>query len=371
GDAGLDAIVRRYVARLTLKGSSCARQAPLLPESLAAGVCLGINRRGPECEAGLLGAAAAGSARGGGGSVCVLAVRETSLVHYTKRPGAVARGSGAGAASAAARDAAAALPGGPPPVEEKYWKRRFNYFSRFDEGVRMDVAAWFEVTPESVSRHIADRMPYGLVVDGTCGVGGNAIQFALSSQRVVAVDIDASRLEDAAHNACVYGVQDRIEFVHDDFIHWAETYQGPTVDAVFLSPPWGGPAHLDCECFSLRDVECPDIVRMFAAAASVSRRVALYLPRHQDLLEIVTLASSFGFSAVEVEKIFFQYPTPHLKLCIVWFTPEAALVPPPPPTAAKVVGPATQRRAARGDAESAPQPLACRAALAWLFSDLP
>ena len=36
--------------------------------------------------------------------------------------------------------------------------------------------AWFEVTPESVARHIADRLQYDRVVDGTCGVGGNAIQ---------------------------------------------------------------------------------------------------------------------------------------------------------------------------------------------------
>ena len=32
------------------------------------------------------------------------------------------------------------------------------------------------MTPESVARHIADRLQYERVVDGTCGVGGNAIQ---------------------------------------------------------------------------------------------------------------------------------------------------------------------------------------------------
>merc|ERR1712070_501129 len=132
-------------------------------------------------------------------------------------------------------------------IDEKYWKRRYNYFSRFDEGVRMDTAAWFEVTPESVARHIADRMPYNIVVDGTCGVGGNAIQFAMTSSHVIAVDTDAGRLQDASHNAEIYGVQDRIEFICDDFAHFAEVYQGQRIDAVFLSPPWGGPAHLDAE----------------------------------------------------------------------------------------------------------------------------
>ena len=43
------------------------------------------------------------------------------------------------------------------------------------------------------------------------------------------------------HNAGIYGVAERISFVHDDFAHFAEHYTGPTIDAVFLSPPWGGP----------------------------------------------------------------------------------------------------------------------------------
>ena len=41
-----------------------------------------------------------------------------------------------------------------------------------------------QVTPESVAKHTADRLRGGLIVDGTCGVGGNAIQFALTSQKV-------------------------------------------------------------------------------------------------------------------------------------------------------------------------------------------
>ena len=26
-------------------------------------------------------------------------------------------------------------------VQQRYWKRRYNYFARFDEGVRMDLGA--------------------------------------------------------------------------------------------------------------------------------------------------------------------------------------------------------------------------------------
>merc|ERR1711963_1137199 len=110
------------------------------------------------------------------------------------------------------------------------------------------------------------------------------------------------RLHHAHHNASVYGVQKHIKFVHDDFAHFAAEYVGPAVDAVFLSPPWGGPGHLDADYFSLKDVDCPDIVRLFEAAAMLSPRIVLYLPRHVDLHEIAILASMHGFPAVEVEK---------------------------------------------------------------------
>ena len=192
-------------------------------------------------------------------------VSETSLVHYIprqqgeRRKAAEAAGKGVGAMGAAE-----------PPVEEKYWKRRYNYFARFDEGIRMDAAAFFEVTPESIARHVADRMQYDTVVDGTAGVGGNAIQFAMRSRRVIAVDMDAGRLRDAEHNAAVYGVRDRMEFVCDDFMHWAAHYDGPPIDAVFLSPPWGGPSHLDAEYFSLKEALPPLCNPMFYRVLSTT-----------------------------------------------------------------------------------------------------
>lgn len=310
-------------------------QRPLLPAEVPPGITVAVARRSRQRRAEFHGWRLADTQDEQEQVVqaCVLVVSQTSLVHYTKRPKPLR----------AALDGSTAVPEIEPLVDEKYWKRRYNYFARFDEGVRMDPAAWFEVTPESVARHIADRMKYNLVVDGTCGVGGNAIQFALNSHRVIAVDTMAERLQDAAHNAGIYGVRDRIEFVCDDFAHFAKTYHGPQIDAVFLSPPWGGPAHLDAHHFALKDVECPDIIQLFAAAASVSKRVVLYLPRHADLHEMVLLASAHGFAAVEVEKVFFEYPTPHLKLCVIYFWPEALTCPPPAAKGSKKkVGPTGQ-----------------------------
>ena len=96
----------------------------------------------------------------------------------------------------------------------------------------------YSVTPEKIARHIAEVMRCGIVVDGFCGVGGNAIQFALTCDRVIAVDFDINKINMARNNAGVYGVAHKIEFIVGDFF---QVVPHLVADAIFLSPPWGGP----------------------------------------------------------------------------------------------------------------------------------
>ena len=64
-----------------------------------------------------------------------------------------------------------------------------------------------------------------VIVDAFAGVGGNAIQFAQTCDRVIAVELCAQRLELARHNAAVYGVADKIEFICQDFLEIAPTLE--------------------------------------------------------------------------------------------------------------------------------------------------
>lgn len=82
-----------------------------------------------------------------------------------------------------------------PHVPDKYWGQRYRYFSRFDEGVGMDKEGWYSVTPEAIALHIAERVCCDVLVDPFVGCGGNAVQFALVSHLVFAIDIDPVKLE--------------------------------------------------------------------------------------------------------------------------------------------------------------------------------
>lgn len=85
-----------------------------------------------------------------------------------------------------------------------------------------------------------------------------AVIFSLSVSHllpVIGVDIDPARLSLARHNAEVYGVADRIDFLLGDFLQLAPRLRG---DVVFLSPPWGGPDYLTAEVFDIRTMIQPE-----------------------------------------------------------------------------------------------------------------
>jgi len=180
---------------------------------------------------------------------------------------------------------------------EKYWFQRYRLFSRFDEGIRLDNESWFSVTPEKIAQHIAERCRCDVVVDAFCGAGGNTIQLAFTCERVIAIDIDASKIELAKHNAGIYGVADRIEFIIGDYLKLAPTLKA---DVVFLSPPWGGPSYLSAKVFDLKSMIIPDGEVIYQQTKEITDNIAYFLPRNVDVEQILRLAGANG--KVEIEQ---------------------------------------------------------------------
>ncbi|KAL7270102.1 putative diacylglycerol O-acyltransferase tgs1 [Rhizina undulata] len=178
-----------------------------------------------------------------------------------------------------------------------YWKQRKRLFARIDEGIWLTHDAWFEVTPEKVAskiaQHIFSAPSITTVVDAFCGVGGNSIQFALSPKcsKVIAIDRNPIAIQCARHNAKIYGVEDKIEFIVGDFFKLVATEPGKlrTASAVFLSPPWGGPSYKDSEVFDLEMMEPYSGSFIFEQASRVSHNLALYIPRTSDLNQVAKL----------------------------------------------------------------------------------
>lgn len=170
---------------------------------------------------------------------------------------------------------------------------------------------------------------------------------------MIAIDNSPVRLALARHNAIIYGVQDRIEFILADFPSWAKSLQStqaskvltslgmesgassaprapaiPKIDVVFLSPPWGGPSYLSASS-SMKPSAAPpttDVVadvgndesnphplftldmvaplpgdELFALARDITPHVAYYLPRNTDVLEVSKLLNSTASPDEKIE----------------------------------------------------------------------
>jgi len=198
-----------------------------------------------------------------------------------------------------------------------------------------------------------------IVLDAFCGCGGNLIAFAMKPfediSLVVCVDIDKQKLKMAANNASVYEIPtEKLVFVHADAMDVMHRYKKghissneasescdpsenkteiccgyeiggvdllPTsIDAIFLSPPWGGPGYIDtptekgydiATCIRLPScndhdphVNGKDLLQL-ALEASRNNLVAYFLPRNINGISLAEAAFQSGYRGfLEMEQNF-------------------------------------------------------------------
>jgi trimethylguanosine synthase len=237
---------------------------------------------------------------------------------------------------------AAPLPG----VHAKHWNQRYRYFSRFDEGVRIDYEGWYSICPEACAEHVAKRVAGAglkVVFDAFSGCGGNALALAKHCDYVVSCDIDPVKVACAKHNAKVYGVCHKIEFLVGDSSEFLLSFArrrkrltpvdgngmntiAPCIfDAVCLAPPWGGPDYLASPVFDLETMLCCplDGPGWLKAARAVAKHVVLVVPRSvqtEQFGELLGAAEALE-EVVEVEDVALNYK---VKLKVGYYGPRFA-----------------------------------------------
>jgi len=182
-----------------------------------------------------------------------------------------------------------------PLAPPKFWAKRYQLFAEFSNGIQLDAESWYSVTPQSIAEHIAERVRCSVIVDSCAGVGGNAIQFAQTCHGVIAIENNPARIAMAKHNASVYNVANRIEFILGNCLSVLDAMRPGDADVVFLSPPWGGmdynraPDGFDVETqITLRsdsgnNVSGLDLVR---ACQRITPNVVLYVPRSVNRVKL-------------------------------------------------------------------------------------
>ena len=159
-----------------------------------------------------------------------------------------------------------------PPRREPESQRKRRLFSRWFDGIRVDEEGLFSLTPEALALDMTSGLS-GTVVDGTCGVGALAIAAARQPgvTHVSAVDCRRARLDMARHNAALYDVAHRLEFIEARLERWIS---GQVADWLLLDPPWGGPGY-DRKALGMSDLPFP----LEGVIASFDGGIRIKLPR--------------------------------------------------------------------------------------------
>ncbi len=103
-------------------------------------------------------------------------------------------------------------------------------------GARATGEGRFSLTPEPLALAIGRLAAGARVLDACAGSGGNAIGFARAGCTVHALELEPARLDEARHNAALYGVAAQIRFQQGDA---RELVPRSVADVLFIDPPWG------------------------------------------------------------------------------------------------------------------------------------
>lgn len=119
---------------------------------------------------------------------------------------------------------------------QKFFRKRYFLFNKFDHGIKIDKEGWYSVTPEVIANYLAKRVANTFsselaanaatgsdggsdlgaginVLDAFAGVGGNLIQFAKECGYCVGVDMDPTKVDYTRHNASnVYNLHEGNDF---------------------------------------------------------------------------------------------------------------------------------------------------------------
>lgn len=102
---------------------------------------------------------------------------------------------------------------------------------------------------------------------------------------VIAIDKDPKKVEIARHNAELYGIADRIQFIIGDYFTLAPTLKA---DVVFLSPPWGGPDQMNHDQYKLSDImpENGGMENVLRVSREITSNIAIHLPKNTNIFDV-------------------------------------------------------------------------------------
>ncbi len=110
--------------------------------------------------------------------------------------------------------------------------------AKFSKDIRADEDICHMSCPEVVAKHMAKKLSnFPTAVEFCCGVGMTIVQLARTMDKVHGVDINKRYIKDTAHNAKLYGVEDKLELICGDCLD-ESIVKTIKADVAIVDPDW-------------------------------------------------------------------------------------------------------------------------------------
>jgi trimethylguanosine synthase len=174
------------------------------------------------------------------------------------------------------------------PQYQMFWNMRYSLFSKFDE-TQVDAGGLYTMVPEAYALDMAKNAKGNRILDVCSGIGSMSIAFARKNLNVTSVEIDQAKINMAHHNAKIYGVDDKINFVCGDITSRSTLNLLPKdTDTLWMDPPWGSSVgdYLKKSIIRIEDLKLANTDLRDLARFIPCQYIMMRLPRNFDLKTI-------------------------------------------------------------------------------------
>ena len=127
-----------------------------------------------------------------------------------------------------------------------------------------------------------------IIIDATCGLGGNIISLSKYFRKVIGIEINKNRFYMLLNNIYIYNINN-IYLINDDFINII-TNSKFIYHGLFIDPPWGGPNYKSKTKLRLQ-LSSINIINIINIVKNNNQNIKIFfkLPYNYDLSEFYNI----------------------------------------------------------------------------------
>lgn len=151
-----------------------------------------------------------------------------------------------------------------------------------------------------------DNNPYTIysIIDATCHIGGDAINFAntFPNADIICIDNDFRAIQKCRKNVQLLNLENRFHIYYMDCIDYLNSAHEANVDILYFDPPWGGYGYVKSHVFdlSLGGIDISIIIN-YCLTFHIAKNILIKVPRNFNIEKFLRMVNA-NISIIHIYK---------------------------------------------------------------------